>query len=422
MKLRTSSLVLAPVLAMGLAVSVLPIASVFANVADAPSMANAKPLPKEVRELGERVAKKAAAYLRAQQDKATGGWSIPEKGPAYPAITALVVSGMLTEPGASVNDDSIKRGVAFVLSKQQKDGGIYDQILPSYNTAICLSMLSKVDTPQAKAAIKPAQDFLKTLQFGETAVKSDAHKDSPEVVSKDNPFYGGWGYGSKGRPDVSNVSFVLQALHDSGVPGDDEAFQRALVFLQRTQMIESFKGMKINDQEYAKGSTQGGFIYSAGAGKDKAGQGETNGGMIEETMDDGTKVSRLRAYGSMTYAGFKSYLYADLKHDDPRVLAAMGWIKDNYTLTENPGVGMQGYYYYLITFSKAMRAYGEPVLDVQEESGKMKKADWREDLIKALAAHQKPDGSFEVLDKRWMETDPILITSYSLNAVGEALK
>ncbi|MBS0187846.1 MAG: hypothetical protein JSS51_07240 [Planctomycetes bacterium] len=380
-----------------------------------------KPLSKEVRALGEQVSKKAAAYLRSVQDKNAGGWSIPEKGPAFPAITALVVSGLLGEPGASATDDSIARGVAFVLGKQQKDGGIYDTILPSYNTAICLSMLSKVDTPEAKAALKPAQDFLKGLQFGEGA-KAGAHKESPEVVGKDNPFYGGVGYGSKGRPDVSNLAWVLQGLHDSGVPGDDEVFQRALVFLQRTQMVEEFKGMKINDQPYAQGSTQGGFIYSVGAGKEKAGQGETNGGMIDETLDDGTKVSRLRAYGSMTYAGFKSYLYADLKHDDPRVLAAMGWIKDNYTLKENPGIGMNGYYYYLITFAKAMRAYGETSLEVQEETGRMRKADWREDLIKELATRQRADGSFEPLDKRWMEDNPVLITAYGLNALGDALR
>lgn len=417
MTLRVSSLVLALVLAAGAA----PVHQVCATVADAPAAVGTKPVSKEIRALGEQVARKAAAYLRTQQDKATGGWSIPEKGPSFPAITSLVVSGLLMEPGASPSDDSIARGIAFVLGKQQKDGGIYDQILPSYNTAISLSMLSKVDTPQAKAAIKPAQDFLKGLQFGEAA-NAGAHKESPEVVGKDNPFYGGFGYGSKGRPDVSNVSWVLQALHDSGVPGDDEAFQRAVIFLQRTQMVEEFKGMKINDQPYAKGSTQGGFIYSAGAGKDHAGEGETNGGTIEETLDDGTKVSRLRAYGSMTYAGFKSYLYADLKHNDPRVLAALGWIKDNYTLSENPGIGLSGYYYYLITFSKAMQAYGQPVLDVQDDTGKMRKADWREDLIKALAAHQKPDGSFETLDKRWMETNPVLITAYSLNALGVALK
>ena len=71
-----------------------------------------------------------------------------------------------------------------------------------------------------------------------------------------------------------------------------------------------------------------------------------------------------------------------------------------------------------------MQAYGQPVLEVQEESGRIKKTDWREDLIKTLAAHQKSDGSFEIVDpdKRWMEGNPVLITAYSLNAIGDALK
>ena len=84
--------------------------------------------------------------------------------------------------------------------------------------------------------------------------------------------------------------------------------------------------------------------------------GQSQAGSIEETLDDGTKVSRLRAYGSMTYAGFKSYLYADLKPDDPRVSAAYDWIRANYTLDENPGMGGNGLYYYYHTFAKALDA------------------------------------------------------------------
>ena len=34
----------------------------------------------------------------------------------------------------------------------------------------------------------------------------------------------------------------------------------------------------------------------------------------------------LRSYGSMTYAGFKSMLYAGLTEDDPRVKAAVEWL------------------------------------------------------------------------------------------------
>jgi hypothetical protein len=117
---------------------------------------------------------------------------------------------------------------------------------------------------------------------------------------------------------------------------------------------------RINDMPYAKGSRQGGFIYSTSESKDKVGvgQSEVTTGPVEETMDDGTKVSRLRAYGSMTYSGFKSLIYADLTTADSRVAAALGWIARNYTLQENPGIGNDGLYYYLLTFSRALDANG----------------------------------------------------------------
>ena len=390
--------------------------------ADRPSLLSVRPLKQDVREVAQKVATRAIAFLKSKQDEKTGGWSIPPRGPSFPAITGLVVRGMLQQPGVDVNDPAVARGIDFVLSKQQPDGGIYDQILASYNTAICLSALAKVDTPKAKAAIPLAQDFLRKLQYGEGAVAFESHKESAEAVDKSHPFYGGVGYGRGQRPDLSNLNWVLQGLHDSGVPGDDVAFQRAIVFLQRTQMIEEFKGVKINDMGYAKGSTQGGFIYATAEEAAKAGQGESKAPVIEETLTDGTKASRLRAYGSMTYAGFKSYLYADLAHDDPRVLAALGWMKENYTLRENPGIGMEGYYYYLVTLSRALQAFGEPILEVQEETGRMKRVDWREDLIKTLAEMQQPDGSFKSVNDRWMENDPVLITAYGLIAVGEAMR
>ena len=60
----------------------------------------------------------------------------------------------------------------------------------------------------------------------------------------------------------------------------------------------------------------------------------------------------------MTYAGFKSLLYAGLTGDDPRVAAAIGWIQRHWTLEENPGLGGQGLYYYLHAMARALRASG----------------------------------------------------------------
>src|SRR5678816_1705893 len=92
------------------------------------------------------MAAKSIAWLKAQQDSKTGGWGVPKEGPAYPAMTALVINGLLMEPGVDIKDAAVKSGVDFMLKYRQADGGIYDKILPSYNTSIVLSALAKVDT------------------------------------------------------------------------------------------------------------------------------------------------------------------------------------------------------------------------------------------------------------------------------------
>lgn len=357
---------------------------------------------------------RSISYLRAQQDQETGGWAVNPKGPNFPAITGLVITGMIADPAIDANDPAVRRGVEYILSFRQPDGGIYDRVLPSYNTSLCLSALSKVNRPEAAAAIEPAIQFLKSLQWCEDAMEGSAETAR---VERDHPFYGGVGYGGSSRPDNSNLNFFLQALHDAGLSCDDPAFQRALVFLQRTQMDD-----RVNDMPYAAGSRQGGFIYSTGPDKDHAGEGESKGPMIEETLDDGTTASRLRAYGSMTYAGFKSMIYANLSRDDPRVQFAYDWICRNYTLEENPGVGTDGFYYYMLTFSRALDAWGgSTITPLTEGSAKGTIRDWQNDLVDRLAELQNEDGSFRPIDDRWMESNPVLITAYCLIALQHAM-
>ncbi len=372
---------------------------------------------------------RAIAYLRAQQDEATGGWAHNPDGPSLPAISGLVLTGMILDPRIDAGDPDVRRGIDYILSYRQPDGGIYDRILPSYNTSICLSALAHAlrDPGEDGSSFDPAviesmRDFLISLQYGEQATTSGEAGRTTQRVPRSHPFYGGIGYGSHGRPDNSNLNMMLQALHDSGLEGDHEAFQRALVFLQRTQMLDA-----VNDMPYADGSRQGGFIYATSPDGVRIGHGESKAGEIEETMDDGRKVSRLRAYGSMTYAGFKSYLYADLDRDDPRVRAAFDWIRRNYTLEENPGVGLDGLYYYFVTFSRALHALGDDVIEIagegntgSDEDG-VRQRDWANDLIDRLGELQNEDGSFRSVNARWMEDNPVLITAYALIALEYAM-
>ena len=58
------------------------------------------------------------------------------------------------------------------------------------------------------------------------------------------------------------------------------------------------------------------------------------------------KAEPPRAYGSMTYAGMQSLIYANVDKNDPRVKLALKWLENSYNLDENPGMGVQGLYYY----------------------------------------------------------------------------
>ncbi|MDX2147105.1 MAG: prenyltransferase/squalene oxidase repeat-containing protein [Planctomycetota bacterium] len=377
---------------------------------------------------------RAVAYLISKQD-ASGGWNISPDRPAFPAITALALQGLLgpgfsipsaQDPKSREHEQAIRRAVSFLIAKQQPDGGIYDRLLASYNTAISVAALARVSTPEAQAAVKRALPFLRALQNGEDARDIGEIRES-QAVGPDHPFYGGVGYGRSGRPDLSNLGWWMEAMHAAGVESSDPAFQRALVFLRRTQMVERVENERgetvvVNDMAYARGSTQGGFIYATGDSKENAGQGQSFAGMVEETLSDGTVASRLRAYGSMTYSGFKSYMYAGLTKDDPRVLAAFEWIRRNYTVDENPGLGTDGMYYYYVVFARALGEFGAPTIETIAPDGASEPRDWRADLVRRLAALQQPDGSFKSVDDRWMENDPVLITAYSLVALREATR
>src|SRR5205809_615444 len=57
---------------------------------------------------------KAIAYLKTQQDAKTGGWSINPKGPSFPAISGLVVNGMLMDPSTKESDPALQKGVKYI--------------------------------------------------------------------------------------------------------------------------------------------------------------------------------------------------------------------------------------------------------------------------------------------------------------------
>src|SRR5256885_2053601 len=125
---------------------------------------------------------------------------------------------------------------------------------------------------------------------------------------------GRWSYSRAGRPDLSNAQIAIEALENAGMKKDDPAFQNALKFITRNQ-----NNSETNDQKFA--GNDGGFVYSP------ANDGESPAGVLIGA--DGKRV--VRSYGSMTYAGLKSMIYAGPSKDDPRAKTAWDWISKTYT-------------------------------------------------------------------------------------------
>ncbi len=198
---------------------------------------------------------------------------------------------------------------------------------------------------------------------------------------------------------------MLEALHQSGLSDDDPVYRKAMVFVSRCQMLDA-----TNDQPFVTGSDDGGFVYTpVGGGESKAGTIVVEG------------KPRLRSYGSMTYAGFKSMLYARVDRDDVRIQRAMDWIRRHFTLDHNPNMpgaqSRQGLYYYYHVFARALQAWGEET--IKDAQGVPHR--WRAELCEELLARQRDDASWVNEEDRWYEGNPHLVTAYAVLALQTAL-
>ncbi len=342
-------------------------------------------------------------YLAKQQNAETGAWG----GETEPvALTAMVLFSYMVDPARNPKTPltpAQAKGYAFLLKNVQPDGGIYVKARANYNTSLALMAL--VMHPQADdnlQAILKARRFLIGHQM-----------DLDEKGKTDNPLDGGIGYGDEkgNHADLSNTHFTLEALKyadamlaDRGDTLKNEPklnFAAAIDFIQRCQ-----NRPESNKQPWVSKDPKdyGGFIY---------GPTETRGPKVEENG----RVA-MRSYGSISYAGLMSFIYAGLDESDPRVQAAITWLSENFTLEENPGLGPNGQFYYYHTMAKSLAA--AKLDELKLKNGK--KIDWRGDLTQKVLKLQQGEGNWINSSGKWMESDPVLVTSYMLMSLGHVYR
>ncbi len=323
-----------------------------------------------------------------KQQKPGGFWSSPD----YPGLTALVVQTYLGAPGATHRKDAeVVKALAYIRGNAKPDGGIYAERMGVYNTSICLTTLLKAADPADKKLLDDAHRYLTGGQA--------KHSTNPASDGGFGYEIGDSGKGKGSRSDLDNTVFTLEALRlyrdiqrAQEIPVEHELNWTAAVdFVSRCQHLRSHnKEAWVSDSPEEKG----GFVYAP------TGEGER-----------GTdQAQALRSYGTMTYAGMLSLIYADLKSADPRVKSAVEWASQHYSLDENPGQGTQGLYYYYHTMAKALTAANVQALEIKAG----KSVPWRLELANKILSLQRPDGSWVSENGRWMEKDPNLVTTYCL--------
>lgn len=329
-------------------------------------------------------------WLAANQ-KENGAWSNED----FPALTALALQAFLggTHPAKKEVTD---RAVKYITSCAREDGGIYRTVegkkgggLSNYNTAICMTALHATGNKALTPIVLKARKFM-----------AGAQHLGGDIYS------GGFGYDASTKrayTDLLNTMYSVEAMAltadaEDLRPGNEKRVD--LDYRETVKFIES-----LQNKFDAGTNNAGGFFYNPT--DPKAG-----------TVTNEAAVVYFRSYGSITYAGLLTLIYADVSRDDPRVRSAFDWASRHWSLDENPGMGDEGMYFFFNVLAKSLTAYGADLVPVKPG----KTLNWRSDLAEKLVGIQKVDektgrGYWDNPNGRFWENDPVLVTSYALIAL-----
>ena len=335
---------------------------------------------------------KGLDWLAANEVEEKGVWGDPK----FPAVTGLALWAFAQSNDAAKYRPQMDRAVAHLLSCVMPDGGIYVENpgrkgggLSNYNTSICLTALHA-----ARGKVARDAELIPVLLKARDFVAGSQLSGDP-----DDDYSGGFGYdkaNERAYTDLMNTHFSIEAIRRTQ---DIEEYRPA--GQARAEVNWAAALAYVTKLQSKEGDDEGGFFYNPTDAK--AGTRETPEGKV-----------RINAYGSITYAGYLSMIFCDVKRDDPRVVSVLDYVSKHWTLEENPGLGLGSLFFYMNAMSRALSASGMDAIPRKDGEESIK---WREELAARLKALQKEDGSWANTDNRWWESDPSLVTSYAVLAL-----
>ncbi|MEP7273397.1 MAG: prenyltransferase/squalene oxidase repeat-containing protein [Acidobacteriota bacterium] len=315
----------------------------------------------------------AARFLWAQQAE-DGGFHSQTYGllRSGQSLTPLVLGALLGVPATVLPPPrgAVDRALEFLKKNTTQDGVVGrmgDSVdYPNYATALALTVIVKARRRDYEREIAPIAAQLRTQQFSEA--NGWKREEAP---------YGGWGIGGAlhvppeaGHVDLSMTRYVMEALAASGVPPSDAVMTRALVYLDRSR------------------NADGGFYFSpVNADTNKAGEAK-----------DG-----FASYGTTTADGLLALRAAGIPDTDERIASGVRWLRAHHQPDRAPGFDLEPYQ----TWASGLRFYYADVISRVLP-----------DLPVSLPP-QEADGSFRNANNLVKEDDPLIATSFAVNALSQ---
>lgn len=306
---------------------------------------------------------KGLSWLRHQQNP-DGSWN-DDVG-----VTAMCDLTFMNY-GCTEDDPVVEDAIDWILGSGHVhgDGSIYSTYgYRTYQNSLAILALVAADRTNEPdkytTYIANAANWLNNSQW-----------DEGEGYNSGHDWYGGFGYGSGNRPDLSNTQWALMALAAAGFGDNDPMWAKALIFTEKCQ------------------NPDGGFQYTPGGSLSSAG-----------------------SYGSMTAAGIWSYKLSGLSNTDSRITDAQNWFTSYYTWDENPNMkpdGRRFLYYYYCTIAKALIMIGQTHVVVSGTPH-----DWYQEMSEKIISLQHDDGHWvNTYTGHGSEGNPNIATGFSLLAL-----